>query len=580
MASFPDLPPLVAQILINRGICTREEVGAFLCRGVDYDNPFRLEGMNQAVTRLRQALQGREAIAVYGDYDVDGVAATALLVPLLRFLGAEAVPYIPNRAEEGYGLNTGALAQLAGEGIRLVVTVDCGVRSLSEVEYARKLGMDVIITDHHAIGSQLPAATAVIDPKREGDPYPFKKFAGVGLAFKLAQALLRVERCVPTLTTEDLPEEEEMLDLVALGTIADLAPLVGENRALVSRGLERMNRAPRIGIEALLREAGVQPGEVSSGTAGFVLGPRLNAAGRLDDAAPSYQLLTTSSAPEAAALAQQLEAQNRERQRLTQEMVELARRQVLEIGEARAYVLADRAYDAGIAGLVASRIKDEFYRPTVVIALGQSESKGSARSIAGFHITQALEDCEKLLARFGGHSAAAGFTIRNEHIPAFRDRMVEIAELRIDEEDLAAPLSIDAAVPLSSVCFDTAEQLELLQPFGVGNPRPTFLSRDVQVRRCYAVGKEDTSLKFKLSDGLDVWDAIAFRQSVSPETVPPVVDIVYNLQTAVWKGQRRLDLIVKDWRPAGGDSLGSGKADREFLATSAQDCQGVERVGE
>jgi single-stranded-DNA-specific exonuclease len=551
LAIFPDLPPLVVQLLFNRGIYTPDEVGAFLSRSFDFDNPFRLEGMNEAVTRLRQALRQREAIAVYGDYDADGVTATALLVPLLRGLGAEVVPYIPNRTEEGYGLNRQALDRLASEGIRLVVTVDCGVRSLGEVAFARELGMDVIITDHHAVGDELPAAVAVIDPKRDDDKYPFKQLAGVGLAYKMAQALLRAERCLPIASLERHQAEEEMLDLVALGTVADLAPLVGENRALVSRGLELMNGTPRPGIAAMLSEAGVKPGQVHAATVGFVLGPRLNAAGRLDSAFASYELLVTSSTPDAARLAQQLGAQNRERQRLTREMVERARSQVLEAGDAKAYVLADEAYQAGIAGLVASRVQDEFYRPTLVIALGEDEGKGSARSIAGFHITRALEECDKLLVRFGGHSAAAGFTIRNDRIGAFRQKMLEIADRSLREEDLIAQLPIDAETPLCQMGRDTARQLDLLEPYGVGNPRPVFLSRDVQVRRCHAVGKDGTSLKFKLSDGVAIWDAIAFRQSVSPDEVPPAIDIVYSLQSRVWNDQERLELVIKDWRPAG-----------------------------
>lgn len=553
MASFPDLPPLVVQILYNRGIRTVDEAGAFLSRSFAFDNPFRLKGMNAAVTRLRQAVRGGETIAVYGDYDADGVTATALLVPMLSALGAQVIPYIPNRMEEGYGLNQAALAKLASEGVDVVVTVDCGVRSYEEVAYANELGLDVIITDHHGVGAQLPAAVAVIDPKREDDQYPFKQFAGVGLAFKLAQALLRVERQLPTSIEATLPDEEAMLDLVALGTVADLAPLVGENRALVSRGLERMNMAQRPGIAALLHEAGLQPGQVQAGSVGYVLGPRLNAAGRLDDASASYKLLTTSSASEAAELAQQLGEQNRERQRLTQEMVDRARQQVRDFEDARVYVLADRSYAAGIAGLVANRIQDEFYRPALVIALEEGLSKGSARSIKGFHITRALEECGDLLERFGGHSAAAGFTIRNGNIEALREELNGIAARDLDDDDLVASLAVDAEMPLTGADPATADQLETMRPFGIGNPRPTLISQGVQVRSCYSVGRDGTHLKLKLSDGVDLWDAIAFRQAVPPEAVPPRIDAVYTLQNTEWKGRKRLELIIKDWRTAACD---------------------------
>jgi len=341
LASFPDLPPLIVQLLYNRQIRTSDEIEAFLTRSFALDNPFLLKGMNEAVTRLRQAIRTRETIAVYGDYDVDGVTATALLVPTLRALGAQVIPYIPNRMDEGYGLNNAALDALAGQGIRIIVTVDCGVRSVAEAAFARRLGLDLIITDHHAVANELPSAVAVIDPRREDDRYPFKHLAGVGLAFKLAQALLRAERQVPVSKVKTLPEEEDLLDLVALGTVADLAPLIGENRTLVSRGLEKLREARRPGVAAMLEEAALQPDQVGTTAIGFMLGPRLNAAGRLDNAIASYNLLTTPSVEEATALAQQLGAQNRERQQLMTEMVERAREEVRALGDDLIYVLAN-----------------------------------------------------------------------------------------------------------------------------------------------------------------------------------------------------------------------------------------------
>lgn len=530
---------------------TQDEVEAFLSRRFALDNPFRLKGMNEAVTRLRQAIRTGEAIAVYGDYDVDGVTATALLVPTLRALGAaRVVPYIPNRMEEGYGLNEPALAELAGQGIKVVITVDCGVRSVKEVAYANDLGLDLIITDHHAVGAELPSAVAVIDARREDDRYPFKHLAGVGLAFKLAQALLRAERQLPVSSATTLPQEEDWLDLVALGTVADLAPLIGENRALVSRGIEELNEARRPGIAAMLKEAELEPGQVNAGKIGFVLGPRLNAAGRLDDAVSSYELLTTSSVEEAAALAEQLGAQNRERQQLMNDMVERAREEVRELGDERIYVLASPAYMAGIAGLVASRIMDEFYRPTLVIALEEEESRGSARSITGFHITHALDECHELLEKYGGHAAAAGFTIRNENIDAFRDRLRGIANRELSADDLVPTLKIDMALPLTRANWENLALVESLQPFGVRNPSPTFVSYDVQVRDARSIGAEGTSLKLKLSDGVAVWDAFAFRQGIQPEQVPERIDVVYTMQSDVWNNQKRMRLVVKDLRPA------------------------------
>jgi len=553
LAAFAELPPLVVQLLYNRQMCTRAQVQAFLSRSFALDNPFRLTGMSEAVTRLRQAIRAGEAIAVYGDYDADGVTATALLVPTLRAVGAEhVVPRIPNRVEEGYGLNEPALAELAGQGINVVVTVDCGVRSVKEVVYANRLGLELIITDHHAVGVELPPAVAVIDARREDDRYPFKHLAGVGLAFKLAQALLRAERQVSLSEASAVPQEEDLVDLVALGTVADLAPLVGENRALVSRGLEYLNEARRPGIAAMLKEAGLEPGQVDAGKIGFVLGPRLNAAGRIDDAMASYNLLTTSSAEEAAALALHLGTQNRERQRLMKEMVERAREEVRALADELIYVLVGPDYTAGIAGLVASRVTEEFYRPTLVIALEEEQSKGSARSIAGFHITQALDECVDLLVRHGGHSAAAGFTIRNEHIDAFRDRLHDIAHRELTAPDLVPTLGIDMALPLAQANWESLAFVESMQPFGVGNPRPTFVSYDVLVRDCRPIGREGTSLKLKLTDGVAVWDATGFRLGIPPEKVPEHIDVVYTMKSDVWNNEKRMRLLVKDLRPAEG----------------------------
>ena len=555
LAVFPDLPPLVVQLLYNRQLRTRDEVYAFLSRSPALDNPFLLKGMNEAVTRLRRAIRAGEPIAVYGDYDADGVTATALLVPTLRSLGApRVVPYIPNRLEEGYGLHNAALSELAGQGVRVVVTVDCGVRSVDEVVHANQLGLDVIITDHHAVGEQLPPATAVIDARREDDRYPFKHLAGVGLAFKLAQAMLRAHQQVPVAGASALPKEEDMLDLVALGTVADLAPLVGENRALVSRGIEMLNEPRRPGIAAMLQEAGLRPGQVDAGKIGFVLGPRLNAAGRLSDAVASYDLLTTSSEQEAAALAAQLGIQNQKRQQLLKEMLEQARQEVDALGDDLIYVLAGPAYMSGIAGLVASRITEEFYRPTVVIALEKEQSKGSARSIAEFHITRALDECEDLLVRHGGHAAAAGFTIENENIDALRERLRAIAQEQLVADELVPRLEIDAALPLTHANWENLALIEDLQPFGVGNPRPAFVSYDVPVRNCRAIGSDGTSLLLKLSDGVAVWDALAFRQGISPDDVPTRIDLAYIMESDVWNNEKRLRLVIKDWQSAAGQA--------------------------
>ena len=557
LASFPDLSPLVVQLLYNRQVSSPDAVEAFLDTRLIRSNPFLLKGMDKATTRLRQAIRADEAIAVYGDYDADGVTATALLVSALTALGAQVVPYIPSRKDEGYGLNNGALEKLARQGVKVIVTVDCGIRAVEQIAFARDLGLDIIITDHHIPSpDDLPPAIAVIDPKREDDPHPYKHLAGVGLAFRLAQALLRAQSKVRVSKSDEFPQEEDLLDLVALGTVADLAPLVGENRIIVRHGLEKLNKdwqSLRPGIAAMLREAKVQPGQVNADTIGFALGPRLNAAGRLGDAMDAYGLLMASSSEEAAELAQQLGNQNRQRTDLTAAMVEHARNQVAEFGDDLIYVLASPTYEAGIVGLVASRIKDEFYRPTLVIATEEGQSKGSARSIKAFHFTEALEQCRDLLVRYGGHAAAAGCTVRNDNIDAFRSQLRDIARRQLKPSDLIPSLQVDMVLPFARVNWDTLSLTQQLEPCGMGNPHPTFASYDVQVRRCRSVGRQSGgmgNLQLTLTDGRAVGDAIAFRTRWLPEEIPARIDVVYTLAASTWNGRRRLQLRVKDLRPS------------------------------
>ncbi len=550
------LHPLVARALYNRGLTDPAEAEAFLRGDPGPDDPFRLEGMNQAVDRLRRAIRADEPIAVYGDFDADGVTATALLVLALRALGGQVQPYIPHRLEEGYGLNRAALADLASQGTRVVVTVDCGIRFPQEIAYARRQGMDVIVTDHHIVGEEQLEAVAVVNPHQPGCGYAYKDLAGVGLAYKLAQALLRVNRRVPLRRQADL-QEEDLLDLVALGTVADLAPLTGENRSLVIRGLERLNAEPRPGIDALMRQAGLRPGQVDATAIGYVLGPRLNAAGRIAHAKTAYQLLTAEYPEEAKRLAEHLDNLNQERQRLTAEAQERAR-EIAHVEQAEWPLLFIAAPDlpAGVVGLVASRLVEEFYRPAVVVEVGEEESRGSARSIPEFHITRALDTCADLLIQHGGHAAAAGFTVRTEDLDALRERLLAVAARELEGRELAPTLRIDAEVPLGEMSWSLWEALQQLEPFGEGNPEPLFVSRDVQVRRCRAVGSDGAHLKLLLSDGRAVWDGIAFRQGDWIDHLPNRIDIAYHLQLNEWNGQRRLQLNIQDIRPVGWEEEG------------------------
>jgi len=553
LARFPQLSPLVVQLLYNRGITAPRDVRDFLAGArSEEDNPFKLKGMNQAVTRLRQAIRGGELVAIYGDFDADGVTATALLVDALSALGARVKPYIPHRVDEGYGLNTDALRQLASEGVKVIVTVDCGIRSIKEVNYGRKLGLDFIVTDHHSVGEEVPPALAVVNPKQPDCPYPFKDLAGVGVAFKLAQALLRANRRVPVAKGEVSLDEEDLLDLTALGTVADLAPLLGENRSLVRRGLERLNDPQRLGLRAMVAQVGLKPGQIDAAAIGFVLGPRLNAAGRMDDAATSYDLLTCRSPDEAANLAQELEELNRRRQRLTAETLERAKDQVLAAGEDEKLLFAAGAdFLSGIVGLVAGRLTEEFYRPTLVVELGPERSRGSARSIPEFNITAALDQCRDLLVRYGGHAAAAGFTVANDNLKALQGRLRELAAEQLEGVELIPTLLIDAEVELSEMDWATQALLTQLEPCGYANPAPLLLSRRAIVRNARAVGTDGSHLKLALSDGRGAWDAIAFRQGQWAGKLSGYIDVVYSLEINEWNDRKRLQLNVKDLRPSG-----------------------------
>ena len=555
VARFPNLHPLIVQVLYNRGITTPEQAELFLAPDALIGNPFQMRGVNEAIERLRRAIRVGEAIAVYGDFDADGVTATALLVQVLQSLGAKVKPYIPHRIDEGYGLNLEALQQLKDDGVRVVVTVDCGVRSLDEVAFGTRIGLDMIITDHHAPTDVLPDAFAVIDPKQLQCQYPTKELSGVGVAFKLAQALLRVNERVPIQTPKagsrqnQMPvTEDALLDLVALGTVADLVPLTNENRALVKRGIARLRQSERPGIQSLMRHAAIKPETLDTGNIGFTLAPRLNAAGRLEHALRAYELLTTIYPDEAEKLAQELEAINRERQRLTSDLTTRARDVVAACAETEALLfVTDPTFLEGIVGLIASRLTEEFYRPAVAVHRGETESRGSARSISEFNLILALDECRDLLVRHGGHAMAAGFTVRNENLPALETRLRTIAARTIAPSELAPTLSVDAETSLSDMNWAVQKSLEQLAPFGYGNREPIFVSRNVVVREARVVGTEH--LKLMLSDGQVVWDAIAFRQGSWMGNLPQRIDVAYQLDARTWNGETRLQLNVKDIKP-------------------------------
>ncbi len=558
LAAFPTI---LRQILFNRGYASDAEARSFLKATPAFDaSPWQMTGMASAVERIVYALNHAEPIAIYGDYDVDGVTATALLVQTLQALGADVRGYIPNRFDEGYGLNLEALDSLKEQGVKLIITVDCGIRSPDETAHARTLGLDLIISDHHhPAQGELPPALAVINPKQPGDNYPDKDLAGVGIAYKIAQALLDDRQQ----TTDDrrlsavsgLPSDflDSLLDLVALGTVADLAPLTGENRVLVRNGIQSMRATQRQGLFALANIAGLSLPKTTATNIGFILGPRLNAAGRLDSALAAFELLTTTDVMRAGQLAQQLDVQNRERQGLTRAIQEHAEEIALrEDPHALLLFAVDADFNPGVVGLAASRLVDLYYRPAIVGQMGDEFTRCSCRSIPEFHITDALDQCTDLLVRHGGHKAAAGFTVRNENLPALKARLKASAAEILGAQDLRPTLTADAEISLTDLRPELLNLLNYLEPTGYGNPGARFVSRDVKVKNSRPVGADGKHLKINFEDERGIThDAIGFQLGYLQPNLPARVDILYTFEANEYNGRTTLQLNLKDVKGTG-----------------------------
>lgn len=550
---WQSIHPILAQILYNRGFNTPADGAAFLGGQIALADPFRMRGMAEAVARIRWAIKKQEPIVVYGDFDADGVTSTVLLTTTLKALGANVRPYIPHRVDEGYGLNDEALLKLAKAGVRLVITVDCGIRSLHEVETANAAGLDMIVTDHHSVGPEVPSALAVLNPKQPNCKYGEQMLAGVGVTFRLAEGLLKVAAAQDK---RDLAlQPDDLLDLVAIGTVADIVPMNRpENRALVMRGLEQLRKAKRPGIRALLDAAVLPPERLDAQGIGFVIGPRINAAGRLESAMQAYDLLATDDPTTATECAQRLNDLNKKRQDLTREMQEFARA-LAHIDQAGTDVplifAADPGFLQGIVGLVAGRLTEEFYRPSIVVHRGETESHGSCRSIAEFNITEALDQCADLLIRHGGHAQAAGFAIHNENLPAFREQMTAIATASLRDRDLQPALEIDAEVTLSRLDFHLHDALRGLEPTGSAMSAPVLCTRRLRVAEARTVGKDNAHLKLRLSDGEQTIDGIAFRFGEYADELPRFVDVAFSLEINEWNGSRKVEMRVQDIRPAG-----------------------------
>jgi len=537
----PDgIAALVAQVLGCRGIAVSEMAAFLAARPADAGPPMR--DLDRAVERLRRALATGERIVVYGDYDVDGIAGSAILVRVFRELGATVAAYIPNRYEEGYGINAAALRHLATDGAKVVVSVDCGVTAVNEALLARDLGIDLIVTDHHHPPSHLPDSFALVNPRRPGDLSIEKDLAGAGVALRLAETLLGPDRYAA--------RRGELLQLAALATVADVVPLRDANRVLTRAGLEALNRAPLVGVRALVDRSGLKLGRIGSTEIGFVLGPRLNAAGRIDDAEDALRLLLTEDPAEAKELAERLEQRNTERQELTRLVVAGARERAEERPDAWATVVADAAWPAGVVGLGASRLVEDYGRPAAVIAIDGLEGKGSCRSIAGVHIAEALDDCDDILIKHGGHAMAAGFSVAVDRIPELAERLDVLVRERLGGVRPVPTIRVDAEIAPEALTARLALELADLEPCGAGNPRPRLLVRDVRVFDIRQVGADSDHLRCKVTVGRFTFDAMAFRRGDHADAMTDAgrVDAVVTIGTGL---RGFVELQLEDFGPVG-----------------------------
>lgn len=545
------ISPLLAGLLAARGLTDVAEAERFLNAGLKHlEDPFLMDGMESAVGRIQHALEQGQKIRIYGDYDADGISSTSLMIALMKKLQANFDYYIPHRVREGYGLNKAALDHAAANGIGLLITVDTGISAYTEIEYANSIGLDIIVTDHHEPPEVLPQAAAILNPKKPGCPYPCKHLAGVGVAFKLAQALLG--GC-----------PEELLEYVALGTIADLMPLTGENRAMVKLGLSRLRSTTNRGFLALMEASGVKKEEVSSGHVGFSLAPRINASGRLESADLAVRLLTTEDMEEAQGLALHLDLLNKERQTIVESITAEAVAQVQadnKSGEAvnRVLLTAEEGWNVGVIGIVASKLLETYYRPAFVFGIDPETgiAKGSARSIPGFDLYKALTECSDLLDHYGGHQGAAGMSLEREKLPELKNRLLALADEWLQERDLIPVMEADLRCGLEEASLESIAQLEQLAPFGAGNPSPKVILEKLILSDKKVMGKDKQHLKLTLGPGAAAAsvkrniEAIGFGQGRLYDWMAAgtKVDVLGELSVNEWNGSRKPQLILRDVR--------------------------------
>jgi single-stranded-DNA-specific exonuclease len=546
LAAEINVSPLVAALLIARGYETNDLATKFLNPSYDdLHDPFLLKGMRDSVDRIFQAIDNREKILIWGDYDVDGTTGTVLLRKTLKILGAETAFHVPNRFTEGYGINIPALEEAKSAGCKVVISVDCGIRSFEPITWAKANGLDFIVTDHHISDPERgnPDAFAVINPNQPGCEYPDKHLAGVGVAFKLAHALLREKQ------KEDLVPA--FLKIAAIGTVADIMQLTGENRAIVALGLKDLPNTKNYGLKALMEVADCRS-DMTSYHIGFRIAPRINAAGRMDVAKHVVELFECEDFGEARKLAAILDSRNRERQQVQQQITELALMETENLAATKFVVVAGEGWHRGVIGLAASRIAERLHRPTIVLSMENGYGHGSARSIANYHLLNALESCPELFEQFGGHAAAAGMKIRAENLDALRDALNRYADRTLTDEQLQPKLFIDARISPQTLDLKLVAELSMLEPFGAGNPKPVFVTSGLSVRDTPLVMK-DKHLKLWLTDGggrrfeAVWWDGV---ERSAERTLDPGsrIEVAYTVEANIWQGNARLQLVVEDVR--------------------------------
>lgn len=547
LAQELNISPLTAQVLINRGIKDPAQAAVFLKPSLNHlRDPLEIPDTAAAVKRVLEAREKREKVLVFGDYDVDGVTGTAILIHVLASLGIQADHYIPHRYEEGYSLSLDSVRQIADRGVKLIITVDCGVSSLKEIELAGSLGLDVIVTDHHNIPERLPPAHSVVNPKRLADGHPSRDLSGAGVAFKFAWALLRLSG------SRDKQFLASLLDLAALGTISDVVPLTAENRVLAVNGLNLINARPRPGLKRLIEVSSLK-GRINVNHVYFALAPRINAAGRLEHASTSLELLLTDDENKAGQLARELNDINLRRRGIGDDIKDEALQKLAACAaQEKLCFLSGRDWHPGVIGIVASQIVDRFCRPAVLVGINDGVGRGSARSLEGVNIFSLLNDCRDLFIDFGGHAGAAGFEIEPAKVAELEKRLRDLAGSRIPEEALKPKLRLDAVIAPASITLSLAKELEQLAPHGEGNPQPVFMSQELELSGMKCVGKDRRHLKLKLNDGGADLDTIGFGFGHLEPTLKFATkyDVAYTLEANEWDGFETAQLKLADIRPA------------------------------